>query len=377
MDYVKLGKEMQKEGIEWTDPSYNYFLPSTLTLLDVALRTSSGCGFPGGRVATFSGAPQSGKTLLAMRLCRQAQIMGGGAAWFDAENRFSVDLADMCKVDRTHNWLYGPPDTLEVCLAGMERAFMFHLESVAGQTKGKKTKTPVASAPFVVVLDSVAQMGNKKIATNSLEEGKQNPMSVASFWADFFRRPIIRKLQGSNCYLILINQLRKSMATPGSWAPPPAQLPGGEVHGFAHTTHLRFSSTALHKSERAGERPEAPLGNMITIKCLKNDGVPLRQVHIPYFYHYGMDDGLSLLRYLILNKYLKKEGSRYVLDGEAKYKSEWRREYYKNPELAKLIQQMAVDAYSDECYYVEREDDTQLDSLDLDDEEESGQGGGE
>jgi len=349
-------------------PSYKYFLTTGLTLLDVALRTTAGNGLVGGKVATFTGPPQSGKTALAMKLISIAQAAGGGGAWFDAENRFSPDLADLMRVDVNHNFFYGPPDTLEVCLSGMERAVNYRLQTVENNKKCKE------NAPFVVVLDSVAQMGNKKIANNSLEEGKQNPMAVASFWSDFFRRPFIRRLRDSNIYIILINQLRKAMATPGSWAPPPAAMPGGEVHGFAQTIHLRFTTSSLSRPDRNGERPMAPLGTLINIKVMKHDGVPMRQVQVPYYYHFGWDDGLCCLNYLINHKYLKRVGAYIKIDSEQKFKGQWRRKFYKDAAFAESIRQMARDAYSDENYYTENED---LDDVEVAEDEDEGQGAGE
>src|SRR5688500_5631648 len=62
------------------------FVPTGSTLLDLIMTNRKDGGIPIGRCTVLSGLQSSGKSLLAMQICAQAQKKGGLAIYIDTES---------------------------------------------------------------------------------------------------------------------------------------------------------------------------------------------------------------------------------------------------------------------------------------------------
>src|SRR3990167_5760520 len=71
-------------------------IPSGILSLDLALGVG---GFPRGRIIEIFGPESSGKTTMALQAVAQAQKLGGGAAYIDAEHAMDPAYAKALGVD--------------------------------------------------------------------------------------------------------------------------------------------------------------------------------------------------------------------------------------------------------------------------------------
>lgn len=292
--FSDLDREMTKILGPESDPRVRFWLPTGVTLLDWALAN----GLPGGRVVEIYGKESSGKTLLALSICRQALRRGGMVLWMDAEARLSVTLAThLVKANISERFRYSIPDNLQAALMAIEKAAVLC----------RHNKTPV-----VIVLDSLAALEdeNEDIDHKQLDESKSK-LGTPGLMSKFFRRGVIRKIAGSNVHILLLNQVRDKVNM--GWVPPGAEketTPGGRALAF-------YASTRLIISQKAMQATDKDVGTMIQVYIKKSStGPPGRTIQVPFYFVgqlRGLQDGLSLLNFLIakgiLKKLKKKDGS--------------------------------------------------------------------
>lgn len=357
-DFAAIDKEINSLGgfvpIEALDGSI--YLDTGLTLLNAMLRPSLAesvyqGGWMASRSAEISGEALTGKSLLCYKAIANAQALNGGGMLIDTENRFSRQLFRLHGGNTKANFRLYRPATLDRALQIIDQ---YVSEYLTYAERAYKSGAP--TTPLVIALDSIAQIGTESAADVKLKDGKmaQLPMSAASFWADFYRKPWLRQMgmiPGSQLYFLTTNQLRSGMAT-SSFLPPAPTTPGGAIHKYSSTIRIRSSSMKLRETDSKGERKDAPLGVSLKFKTLKCDGAPFRHVIVPYTYHEGLDDDLCCLHYLTDNGYLPYSGGRVTIGGKKAPKDAWKNEMRRNPSFRKDIQTMAYDAFSDECYYV-------------------------
>lgn len=365
-------------------PGINHWLPSGLTLLDAMMRGSRVDlvgGYPGGTFVELFGESQSGKTAACMRACALAQQRGALVVWVDIEGRFDETLALVHGLDiYDDSFKLFRPDTLEDGVGGLEILYeKFLNEETKRQKEHKKAPKKLGefhSIPLVVVFDSLADFGAKNMMKKALNDAtyKPLPMSIASVWSDFYRKPICRHIAGRNIFNLFINQVRTAVDFFASYGPPEVRTPGGHTIKHKCTTRLKFDALALDKFDKKGERKGAPMGDLVRIKGVKLAGPPGRLVLAPYYYHFGFDDALSCLNYLTAADYIKRVKAsdgmwKLVINGEEATKLRWRRRFYKDPEFAADIRQFARDAYTEQCTYVEASEDADEEQCDEDEEE--------
>ncbi len=79
---------------------------------NIAIDRAIGKGIPAGRLTEIYGDSQSGKTLLAMQLIRDAQRRKGISIIFDTEHAFSKDLAKNVGINMD-SLIYVAPESIE------------------------------------------------------------------------------------------------------------------------------------------------------------------------------------------------------------------------------------------------------------------------
>jgi len=92
-------------------------IPTGILSLDLAL---GGNGIPRGRIIEIYGEPSTGKSSLALNIIKQAQNIGGQAAYVDVENAMDSEYAKKIGVD-VDNLLLSQPDTGEQALEIVEK----------------------------------------------------------------------------------------------------------------------------------------------------------------------------------------------------------------------------------------------------------------
>lgn len=231
----------------------------------------------------------------------------------------------------------------------------FHAGLLKGVTHmAEKHKKQDAPPPFVFVLDSVASLGTLKMSEIEPGDDKKLQMAVAAAWSDVLRKPWLRKMVGTAIYVVLLNQLRTGVNF-HSYGPPEMTTPGGKVLKFNTTTRIRLANQALDKSDKKDERKQTPIGELKHMKILKTAGPPGRHIYVPYYYHFGFDNGMANINYLLQHQYLKRSGAYIEWNNEKMYKPKLRQLYYKDAGVKRVIDQMAYDAFQDLNTYTEVE----------------------
>src|SRR5688572_28490246 len=122
MSLKKLQKEMSKslkdsyvlleeEGVD----DVQIYVPTGCTGLEYIMTNRRDGGVPVGKIMSISGLPHSGKSLMAIHICAEAQKMGGFCIYLDSESAFSDDFATRVglNIDDDSFWKPAPPPTIE------------------------------------------------------------------------------------------------------------------------------------------------------------------------------------------------------------------------------------------------------------------------
>lgn len=305
VSFSELDKEMTKVLGPENDPRVRYWLPTGITMLDMAICA----GLPGGRFVEIYGKESSGKTLLALSIARQAIKRGGMVVWMDAEARMSVTLATkLVRANISERFRYSIPDNLQAALMAIEKGAVMCRYN---------------STPTVFVLDSLAALEDEKedIDAKDLDESKSK-LGTPALMSKFFRRGVIRKIAGSNVHILILNQVRDKiqMGYVNPYAMGDKEVtPGGRALAFYASTRIQVSQVAMRSVDKE-------VGTMLQFFMKKNStGPPARLVQCPFYYVgnlRGIRDEMSLLNFLIAKGILKdkkdsgRKTGRYTFEGE-------------------------------------------------------------
>lgn len=207
--------------------------------LDLALGVG---GVPRGRIIEIYGPEASGKTSLALSICGEAQRAGGLAAFVDAEHAFDPDYSKKLGVD-VDQLLISQPDTGEQAL--------------------EITETLIRSnALDVIVIDSVAALVPRAEIEGEMGDSM---MGVQARLMSQALRKITGAVSKSKTVVIFINQLRMKI---GVMFGNPETTTGGMALKFYSSVRLDVRRIEQLK------RGDAPIGNRVRVKVVKNKVAP-------------------------------------------------------------------------------------------------------
>ena len=214
-------------------------IPTGAINLDAAIGIG---GVPRGRITEIYGPESSGKTTLALHVAANAQLLGGVAAFIDAEHALDVEYAKKLGVD-LDNLLVSQPDTGEEALEIAEILVR-------------------SGAVDVIVVDSVAALVPKAEIEGDMGDAHVGLQARLMSQA-------LRKLAGSinrsRTSVVFINQLREKI---GIMFGNPETTTGGRA--------LKFYSSVRLDVRRIGpvkERDEIT-GSKVRVKVVKNKVAP-------------------------------------------------------------------------------------------------------
>ncbi len=329
--YVDFAAILRKAKHTSTPPEITNSFPTGLTLLDAMM----GNGFPGGRFAQVHGEEMTLKSAFTYHQGAIVQQMGGSVWIDDREDKFNADVA------RINGLQFGSADTRGSFYYTQSKTFDEYLALLLNWIEISRE----SEVPMLAVEDSLGS-----ISTKQQQEAKiEHPMSIAKKMAHWLSTADLGNLTNSMLFPLWINQQRDGVDF-FSYGPPKPKLPGGRAVKFKTATRIKMSVQALAAKDKDKE-VAAPIGKLSRFQlekaCTGPDG---RWCLVPYFYHFGFDDGLSCLNYLIGMNYIKKgteEGTKllYGIDGTYYSKAEWRRMFYEDPGVRREIRNRARAAY--------------------------------
>ncbi len=257
-------------------------IPTGAISIDYALGTG---GMPRGRVVEIFGPESSGKTTLALQVIAQAQILGGMAAFVDAEHALDASYAGKLGVN-LDNLLISQPDNGEQALEIVEVLVR-------------------SGSVDVVVVDSVAALVPKAEIEGEMGEAQMGLQARLMSQA-------LRKLTGvvskSKTCLIFINQLREKI---GVMFGNPETTTGGRALKFYASVRVDIRRIASIKDG------DQVVGGRTRVKIVKNKlAPPFREAEFDVMYGEGISREGDLLDLAVEKRIVEKSGTWFAFNGE-------------------------------------------------------------
>ena len=257
-------------------------IPTGAINLDAAIGIG---GIPRGRITEIYGPESSGKTTLCLHVVANAQRLGGGAAFIDAEHALDIDYAKKLGVD-VENLLVSQPDTGEQALEICEILVR-------------------SGAVDVVVIDSVAALVPKAEIEGDMGDSHVGLQARLMSQA-------LRKLTGaiarSRTSVVFINQLREKI---GVMFGSPETTTGGKALKFYASLRLDIRRIGPVKDK------DEVTGSQVRVKVVKNKvAPPFKQAEFDIMYA----EGISLTSLLVDigsdSAIIEKSGAWYSYNGQ-------------------------------------------------------------
>ena len=306
---AKFDKEL---GHEEPEMGIRTWLSTGFAPLDHAISGKfTGGGMPVGRIVEIFGPSSCGKTAIATKVMAEAQKAGGFAMFMDHERSFDTRLGRQLGLNTDRGpFFHELPDTFEASMT----------YAIKTAKRAREEKIIPATAPIVIVFDSLAAMVPKsKFAKEIDEQGMNDSLALAKATSAVF--PALALYAEKFQMLVLVlNQMRLK---PGVVYGPPETTPGGEAPRYYASVRIQLGAKKLMEGE--GDAKEM-IGQEITAKCIKNKvsrpfqvakwGFKFREDGSGYFDVEG-----SMLDYLIDEKLIPAAGARVTwTDGKSYYR---------------------------------------------------------
>lgn len=289
---------------------------------------SMGGGLPCGRMVEMYGRQSSGKSLIAAHSCRNVLRAGGTVVYLDCEA--AVDLAwwRRLRVD---------PSCPQVILRTPT-----YLEEVHDIIERVVERMSDVQTPTLIVWDSLAAVAakasfEKKSAEDSVAMGLEARLN-----SDFFRRAVLKTMRNSHCSLLVINQVRASLARFAMSEDSQETTPGGQATGYYASLRLKTKKTGYIRTQT-----DPPHGIYMNVTVTKSRlGPPGRSVDLTAFFQYGLDNHLSLIRFLEDYKGIEKTANgRVVWDGKTMLRNDLRSLMSTDVKVLEAVQETARETF--------------------------------
>lgn len=267
--------------------------------LNAAISGSIYRGLPTNKVTGVAGDPSTGKTFIALGLCRKFldENPEGVVVYFDSEQAVGVENIEAFRGSYGDRFVMSPVDTVEAFRTQAVNILHAHKE------------TPEESRPpMFMVLDSIGGLSTNKELKDALEGNDVKDMTKYQLLKSVFR--VVTLMLGElNVPLFVTGHAYDAIGTYGS----PKVVGGGKGMQYAASTILMLSKKVLREED--SDEP----GILITCRSKKSrfvrDNV---SAELCVLYDRGVDRFYGMLDMALAGGIVVKEGKQYVFPSGAK-----------------------------------------------------------
>lgn len=298
------------------------WLDTGIPELNWAISGSSDKGLPFGRIISFDGPEQSGKTALGYFILGQAAKQGAVPFLIETEAAIDPDFAAKNSLDTT-----------QTIVIGMEKKPV--IDDVFAKIAEVINTCAEAGSPAVLVLDSLpACLPND----DDIAKGYEGTRAAQKIRAIFTR--FLTTLATNDFMLIIINHLIQDTSSLH-----PRLIPRGGT-GFRHYLSVRVSldiKEYLRKNKT--NRDDYPYGVIVEGLVEKSRFCsPKRRTRFQITFAAGVDIAMSIFHQLKRNGIITTTGAWYEMNGQKFHMADWYDIYNNDPG----IKEIAYEQYSEE-----------------------------
>jgi recombination protein RecA len=268
------------------EPQVKVF-PTGSTLLDL----QNGGGWALGRMINVVGDSSSGKTLLAIEACANFARLHG------------VEHIRYCETEAAFDESYArklglPKGIARTANVRTAEDFNDDLSDFLKQRRGQAA---------LYCIDSADALSSQAESARDITDKSTYGAEKAKVFSEMFRRQAA-EIGKKNCCLFVISQTRDNI---GSMFVPKTRS-GGNALDFYATQIVWLHE--IYKEKRTVSEVERVVGINVRAQNKKNKiGPPFREVEFLLIFDYGIDDELSMIKWLKKNK-AKEDGLSHALD---------------------------------------------------------------
>jgi recombination protein RecA len=291
---LKVNQDTLVTGTEVID-----YLSTGSIIIDKLLGKKEVIGGVGkGRMVEIFGLESSGKTTLALNICREAQKKGGNVCFCDFEAALDIDYAEEATgVDTSPErfaWLR--PENMEEGCNIIDKLLDNYDESKID----------------VIVMDSVKAMLPKVVMDGQM--GDEPPMALQARRIGQWLGKVTKKIKNTGTVLILLNQMTKNIKTSPFQAGGEYETPGGLAIRFYASQRIQLK--LVTKETKKGLNPitnmeeEIPDSNKTRATVIKNKlGTPYRKAEFYIKYGGGIDNKRSIIEMAVSHDIINQGGA--------------------------------------------------------------------
>jgi len=309
----QIEKQFGKGSIMKLDGNTKQNIPSIPTgslAVDIALGIG---GVPRGRVIEIFGPEASGKTTLTLSVIREAQKLGGVAAFVDAEHAFDASYAKKIGV-KLEELLISQPDTGEQALEIAETLVR-------------------SNAVDLVVIDSVAALTPRAEIEGDM--GASHMGLQARLMSQALRK-LTAAISKSKTCVVFINQIRMKI---GVMFGNPETTTGGNALKFYAS--VRIDLRRIESLKRGDEF----VGTRVRAKIVKNKvAPPFKKAEFEILFDEGISKAGDILDLGVQAEIVQKAGSWFSFEGEkiGQGRDSARRFIKENPKMLAKIEKLVL-----------------------------------
>jgi len=231
-------------------------------LLDYAIGNARGRGAPEGRIIEIFGPPSTGKSHIALQMCKTVQKMGGIVIYIDTENATSVENLHTMGIDVKKKFVYIETSCTEDVFSVIESTIL-------------KAKALSKNVPIIVVWDSVAATSPKE---ELLGEYDKNTIGLQARVISKGMRKITGVIGVNNVTLICLNQTRMKI---GVMFGDPTTTSGGNAIPFHASVRI-----SLNGGSKIENKDGDVVGINVSARIMKNKIAPPHK-KVNFQIHFG------------------------------------------------------------------------------------------